>query len=156
MDEIYDVFRGHVTAARGSRLKKPLDQMAGGRVYTGEQALGLGLIDKLGSLQDAVKFAASEAKVEKYDVRVVPEPKNFMELLMEGMAGDDEQSEQRLALPRSGAAHSASSLLDVALPYLGTLDRERSEAFGRLLVQLETIRRERVAVMMPEIVIRAR
>ena len=42
MDEIYDVFKGHVTAIRGDRLKKPIDEFAGGRVYTGKQALELG------------------------------------------------------------------------------------------------------------------
>src|SRR5208283_795040 len=39
MDEIYGVFKGHVTAIRGNRLKKPIDDLAGGRVYTGKQAL---------------------------------------------------------------------------------------------------------------------
>src|SRR5205085_2762863 len=38
MDEIYCVFKGHVVAARGSRLKKPIDELAGGRVYSGRQA----------------------------------------------------------------------------------------------------------------------
>jgi protease-4 len=156
MDEIYDVFKGHVTAARGARLKKPLDDMAGGRVYTGEQALALGLIDKIGSLQDAVKFAAAEAKVEKYDTRVVPEPKNFIEVLMEGMTGDDDENAQRLSVARPGSLSQASDIFELALPYLSTLDRERSQAFGRLLVQLETLRRENVAVMMPELLIRAK
>ena len=45
MDEIYGVFKGHVTAIRGNRLKKPIDELAGGRVYTGKQALELGLVD---------------------------------------------------------------------------------------------------------------
>jgi protease-4 len=156
MDEIYDVFKGHVTAARGARLKKPLDDMAGGRVYTGEQALALGLIDKIGSLQDAVKFAAAEAKVEKYDTRVVPEPKNFIEVLMEGMSGDNDENAQRLSVARPGSLSQASDIFELALPYLSTLDRERSQAFGRLLVQLETLRRENVAVMMPELLIRAK
>ena len=53
MDEIYGVFKGHVTTARGKRLKKPIDDLAGGRVYTGKQALDLGLVDKLGTLEDA-------------------------------------------------------------------------------------------------------
>src|SRR5205085_5197410 len=35
MDEIYDVFKGHVVAIRGKKLKKPIDELAGGRVYTG-------------------------------------------------------------------------------------------------------------------------
>ena len=58
MDEIYGVFKGHVTAIRGNRLKKPIDELAGGRVYTGKQALELGLVDRLGTLHDAIKFVA--------------------------------------------------------------------------------------------------
>ena len=42
MDEIYGVFKEHVTAVRKDRLKKPIDEIAGGRVYTGKQALGSG------------------------------------------------------------------------------------------------------------------
>ena len=34
MTEVYDVFKGHVTAARGNRLKKPIEELAGGRVFT--------------------------------------------------------------------------------------------------------------------------
>jgi protease-4 len=155
MDEIYGVFKGHVTAIRGTRLKKPLDELAGGRVYTGEQALELGLVDKLGTLQDAIKFAAAEAKIEKYDTRVVPEPKSFIELLMEGMSGDDEHADRLIRSPRT-VGNGAASLLDVALPYLRTLDPARSAAVARLFVQLETLRREQIGVIMPELVIGTR
>jgi protease-4 len=85
MDEIYGVFKQHVTDSRGKRLKKPLDEIAGGRVYTGRQALELGLVDKLGTLNDAIVYIAKEAKLQDgtYEVRPVPEPKNFLEQLME-------------------------------------------------------------------------
>jgi protease-4 len=150
MDEIYGVFKGHVTAIRGDRLKKPLDEISGGRVYTGQQALDLGLVDKLGTLQDAIKFAAAEAKMEKYDTRVVPEPKSFIELLLDGMNGDDEFADRLIKSPRM-AATSAASLHDLALPYLRTVDPARTAAISRLIVQLETLRREQIGVIMPEI-----
>ena len=70
MDEIYGVFKGHVVAARGKRLKKPIDELAGGRVFTGQQALELGLVDRLGSLPDAIQHVAAEAKLGDYDIRV--------------------------------------------------------------------------------------
>src|SRR5262249_621895 len=54
MDNIYDVFKGHVVAIRGKKLKKPIDELAGGRVYTGRQALELGLVDRIGTLRDAI------------------------------------------------------------------------------------------------------
>ena len=55
MDEVYEVFKGHVVRNRGDRLTKPIDEIAGGRVFTGRQALGLGLIDRLGTLSDAIR-----------------------------------------------------------------------------------------------------
>ena len=83
LDEVYADFKKHVTDIRGNRLKKPIEDLAGGRVYTGKQALELGLVDRLGTLSDAVAFAADQAKLKTYDVRVVPEPKSFLERLME-------------------------------------------------------------------------
>ena len=132
MDEIYGVFKGHVTAARGKKLKKPIDDLAGGRVYTGRQALDLGLVDKIGSLEDALKFAASEAKLEKYELRVVPEPKNFFELLMEENTGDHE-SDKRLG---AGLLHGQSDLLGAVLPLVEKLDPQRMAVLRRALVRL--------------------
>ena len=61
------------------RLAKPLDGMAGGRVYTGAQALELGLVDKMGGLQEALRYAALEANLgEEYDVQILPKPKNLI------------------------------------------------------------------------------
>ena len=48
MDGIYQVFLGHVRAIRDDRLGKPLAELAGGRVFTGKQALEVGLVDEIG------------------------------------------------------------------------------------------------------------
>ena len=93
MDDIYGVFKGHVTTIRGDRLKKPIDELAGGRVYTGKQALALGLVDKIGSLQDAIHYVAEQAKLTEYDIRVVPKPKNFIERLVEEISGEKDEHE---------------------------------------------------------------
>ncbi len=66
---LYDLFKKHMTEIRGSRLKKSIDELAGGRVYTEKQALELGLVDRLGPLSEAVAFAADQAKLKNYDVR---------------------------------------------------------------------------------------
>ena len=50
MNDVYGVFKGHVVASRGAQLKKPIDELAAGRVFTGRQALELGLVDKIGTL----------------------------------------------------------------------------------------------------------
>ncbi len=145
MDEIYGVFKNHVTEARGSRLKKPLDDIAGGRVYTGQQALDLGLVDKIGTLQDAITFAADEAKVKDYEVRVVPEPKNFLEKLMEQTNGDKD--------PHRIAVGEKLSLTQLALPYLQKMDPERVSAVMRALQMVDALQYEKVMLISPEVLL---
>lgn len=149
MDDIYGVFKKHVLEARANKLKKPIDELAGGRVYTGKQALELGLVDKIGSLQDAIHFVADQAKLKEYDVRSAPEPKNFIEQLIEETSGgkDDSKSlDTDVAVP--------GSLFQLALPYLKGLDPIRLHAVKTALGELELIRQEGAALMMPEFVIR--
>jgi protease IV len=143
MDEIYGVFKGHVTAIRGNRLKKPIDDLAGGRVYTGKQALELGLVDRLGTLHDAIKFVAEQAKLTDYDVRVIPKPKSFLEQLLEDGADNE---------PRKGldVVHRPT-LLELAQPFLRSFDPSRAGLVRMALGRLELINREGAILMMPEL-----
>src|SRR3954469_7671677 len=118
MNEIYGVFKGHVQESRGRRLKKPLDELAGGRVFTGRQALDLGLVDKIGGLQDAIAFVAEKAKLTDYDVRAVPAPKNFLEQLIEEASGDRDHTPGIGWAGRPPGAAGSASLVDLAMPYL--------------------------------------
>ncbi len=145
MDEAYAVFKGHVTEIRGARLKKPVEELAGGRVYTGRQALELGLVDRIGTLADAVVLAAGRAGVTNYDVRAVPEPKSFIERLSEQMSGGREDS------GRVGLGAGEASLLSLAAPYLQNLDPGRAASVASVLLRLEVLQKEGVAVTMPEI-----
>lgn len=145
MDDTYAVFKGHVTAARGKRLRKPIEDIAGGRVYTGQQALELGLVDRIGGLHDAVAFAASQAGLkEGHEVRVVPRPKNFMELLMSDLnpAKDDGR---HLTLNNT----IMSPVFQVAAPLLQDLDPGRIEALKHALIQLSILQTESVTLSMP-------
>jgi protease IV len=145
MDDVYGVFKNHVTEIRGSRLKKPIEELAGGRVYTGKQALELGLVDRLGTMSDAIAFAAELAKIKDYDTRVVPKPKNFLEQLMEQMSGDKDEA------GHVGIAASGNSLFNLAAPYLRNLDPRRTAAVASVLLRLEILQKEGVVVTMPEI-----
>ncbi len=148
MNEIYEVFKGHVTAARGNRLKKTLDEMAGGRVYTGRQALELGLVDKIGTLRDAVQHVARQANLKDYEVRIIPRPKNFMEILIEELGGK-ESDEKSISLSPLVARHY-SGLLQAALPHLETLEPERLAAIKTALLRLSLLQNQRAVLMMPE------
>ena len=145
MDDTYAVFKGHVTAARGQRLSKPIDKLAGGRVYTGRQALKLGLVDKIGGLHDAVAFAAAAAKLQDdHDVRVVPRPKNFMEMLMSDLNPSQDDG-RHLALQHT----MASPIFQTVVPLLQNLDPSRVQAVKHALLQLSILQAEQVSLTMP-------
>ena len=147
MDEVYEVFKGHVTTARGELLKKPIDEIAGGRVYTGKQALELGLVDKIGGLHDAIAVAAAKAGLpEDCEVRVVPRPKNFMEALMSDISGPKDDG-KHLSLGMSQV--SMSPILDVALPLLKNLDPARVTAIKHALLQMAVLQHENASLTMP-------
>jgi len=153
MDDIYGVFKGHVTAIRGNRLKKPIDDLAGGRVYTGKQALDLGLVDKIGTLQDAINYVAENAKLTDYEVRIVPEPKNFLERLVEEIAGEKDEPKGLGLQVRAALADSQPSLVELALPHLRHLDPQRVKAVKMALLRLQLMQQEGAVLMMPEIIL---
>jgi protease-4 len=59
-----------------------IDSIAQGRVWTGERALSIGLVDRIGNIQDAVNCAARLAKLTEHRIREYPEKKGFLENLM--------------------------------------------------------------------------
>ncbi len=69
---IYDTFISRV--AEGRKIDKAkVDEMAQGRVWTGTMAKQLGLVDELGSLDDAIAYAAKLVKTDNYKVSLYPE-----------------------------------------------------------------------------------
>ncbi len=145
MDDIYGVFKNHVTTARGNKLKKPIDALAGGRVYTGQQALELGLVDKIGTLEDAIQYVSAKAKITDYDIRVVPESKNFIEKFLEDSTGEKSEPRHLDARTRSG------SLVDLAMPYLKNLDSKRVRLIAAALNRLQLLHQDGVILMAPEL-----
>jgi len=82
VDHIYDQFIAKVADSR--KLKKEtVQEIAQGRVWSGQEALKLGLVDEIGGLDAAVKYAAKMAKVENdyYVAGPEQEPDAFKELL---------------------------------------------------------------------------
>jgi protease-4 len=72
IDDTYDQFVGVVAEGRGMEPDE-VREFADGRIFTGRQALGLGLIDILGDYQDALDIAAAMAGME-------PSPKTVREV----------------------------------------------------------------------------
>jgi len=83
VDSIYLTFLDRVADGRRMQLAA-VDSIAQGRIWTGSRALGLGLVDRLGGLQDAIDCAARMAKLNEYRIREFPEPMNWWERVFGG------------------------------------------------------------------------
>jgi len=148
MNVIYDIFKGHVTKNRAGKLTKPIDEIAGGRVFTGAQALDLGLVDKMGGLEDAIKFAAQKAGLGEYDIRVIPEPPSIFDMFMDKPEEDVTATIGTAGLLDFPAAREM-------LPLLAKTDPMRVRAILRQFQLLSTLQKESILMAMPgEFVIR--
>lgn len=78
----YREFKERVAEGR-KRDTAYIETIAQGRVYTGVQGLENGLVDEIGGLDDAVKFAAEKAKLSDYKLKEYPEEKDFAAQLSE-------------------------------------------------------------------------
>jgi protease-4 len=65
-----------------------VDAVAQGRVWTGTKALELGLVDKLGNINDAIKAAADKAGLSQYDVKVVKQQLTPSEQMIKDLLGE--------------------------------------------------------------------
>jgi len=144
MDRVYDEFKSRVTAGRGKKLKGDLDKLAGGRVYTGTQALEIGLVDDLGGFMDAVRLAAEKADISSYELRIFPKPKTFMDMLMEAVTGGGDKDEVEAKL---GAAWLALPAIQQALPMIEQLDPRKATAVKRALMQVDLLNRDGVMTL---------
>lgn len=84
VEEVYDTFTNRV--ADGRKISQAnVDSIGQGRVWSGEDALQLKLIDAYGGIQDAIKEAATLAKLSEYRISELPVQKDpLMELLENG------------------------------------------------------------------------
>ncbi|UWY29946.1 signal peptide peptidase SppA [Flavobacterium sp. TR2] len=72
VEKIYNTFVTHVAEGRKMTFAQ-VDSIAQGRVWSGTEALKIGLVDKIGGLNDAIAEAAKIAKVKKYSTQNYPE-----------------------------------------------------------------------------------
>lgn len=87
VDRGYALFLKRVADGRKMRVAD-VDSIAQGRVWTGAQAVKIKLVDRLGSLEDAVAEAARRAKVKDYAVAAYPAQASWLENLMDAAGSD--------------------------------------------------------------------
>jgi protease-4 len=84
VEDIYELFVNLVAESR--RLEPArVDEIAQGRVWTGADALEIGLVDEIGTLEDAIAYAAALADLhssDEYSVEGYPQPLTFFQELM--------------------------------------------------------------------------
>ena len=76
IEQTYATFTGRVAAGR-KLAQTYVDSIGQGRVWAGKEAMGLGLVDKLGSLDDAIAKAAQLAGLTNYATVAYPEQKSW-------------------------------------------------------------------------------
>lgn len=81
VNRVYDTFIKRVADGRDISVQQ-VDSIGQGRVWTGEQALAIGLVDRLASLDEAVEAAAAMAKLEDYRLVQYPAVKQPFENIM--------------------------------------------------------------------------
>jgi len=117
VDHIYDQFISKVADSRKMKTES-VQEIAQGRVWSGQEAMKLGLVDELGGLGDALKHAAKMAKAEN-DFNVVGpehEPDLFKELLRNLGQGKSRK------LTRSGPVDALAEAFRLQLEHLSALN----------------------------------
>lgn len=87
MKTVYEDFVGKAAEGRG-KTKEEIHEIAQGRIWTGKQAMEIGLVDVLGGLDTALSLAKSNAGLsenDKVQIFMLPKPKSFVEVLVEDM-----------------------------------------------------------------------
>lgn len=82
VEAIYDDFISKVAEGRGM-TKAEVDSIGQGRVWSGVNAIEIGLVDELGGLNDAIKSAAELANIDSYKIKELPRQKEPIEQIME-------------------------------------------------------------------------
>ena len=121
MEDIYVDFTELVAEGRNLPIER-VREIAKGRVWTGEQAIEIGLVDELGGIMRAIELAKEMAKIEantEVYVKTFPRPKPFAEKLQEQLSGiasvsSDLQTLREVAtLPEVQAAIKARQSLEL-------------------------------------------
>jgi protease-4 len=149
LDNIKTTFTSYVKKGRGERLKEG-DHFSG-NVWNGKEALKRGLVDKVGSLQDAVNLAAKHAasnsnqsnsnKSKKMKLNATSSPLLASAMGIAAEAGETELTEQHLAAVEAAlaAAATAVSERDAAQTALDTANGRATEAETTLAAQAKEL-----------------
>ncbi len=91
VENVYDVFIGHVAEGR-KMTKAEVDSIGQGRVWSGKNAMDIGLIDKFGGISEAIEIAKEKAGLENFRVVELPKLEDPIEQMLKEFTGEAEAS----------------------------------------------------------------
>ena len=118
IENVYDRFTTIVSEGRGI-AKEQVDEIGQGRVWTGADALQIGLVDEIGTLEDAIHYAAvaaGEPELAKWNVKGYPAPLSQVEQIM-SMFGMDKGGESDIELLTKKVRELGSPEVMARMPY---------------------------------------
>lgn len=128
VEDFYKVFVGRVAEGRHMSYDE-VHKIARGRVWTGADAIGIGLVDTLGGLDLALRIAAEKAGIDSYKVKEYPKEKDTWTQLSElfGGSSDDDLNllaKMRLALRWKASKNEMKALsrLEQDINYISTAE----------------------------------
>lgn len=123
IETTYETFLDRVAQGRGMSMDQA-DSVAQGRVWSGVDAKRLGLVDKLGGLDDAIAEAAQLVGLDNYGIKRLPKYKSDFEKLMEDFGGASTKSKQKIIQQEIGAeAYAILKEIKLALENKGVQAR---------------------------------
>ena len=114
VDDIYTSFVNLVAEGRGKTYES-VDSIAQGRVWTGKDALKIGLVDEIGTLEDALRYTASvagDSDLDNWNVVAYPKPMSFMEQLKQQLGKGNKEEVMVNAFAGTPLEYVAKTLLD--------------------------------------------
>lgn len=88
VEQTYKRFVHFVTENRKKSFEQ-IDEIGGGRVWSGTRAKEIGLVDELGTLQDAINFAAQKVKLKDYGVTAYPKKMSQFDQIFKNLDEDE-------------------------------------------------------------------
>jgi len=102
-----------------------IDSIGQGRVWSGIRAKNIGLVDEIGNLQDAIKYASNLSNIKNYEIKEYPEEKKTIEILLESFSEDKYAT--RAVEKKFGK--ESSKILRVMDNYTNTMDTRMEMPF---------------------------
>ena len=121
VERIYTKFTSIVAEGRDMTVED-VDAIAQGRVWTGAEALEIGLVDEIGTLEDAIEYAAMSIEgvtsVSDVQIAAYPKPLTTLEMLLESFGGK--------------SAFAGTSLESIEQAFLGWDASQAGKAYARI------------------------